>query len=147
MGFVVLAVRACHLGVAEMRHDPAQIMREGGTGQAPNILEQEATRAYFANGPNHFGPHVAGISMSAVFATDREGLARRPACDEIKTGEAMPRHIAHVRLFERPFTDMLDATLAVVQHRFHSVIVPFHHKFVMEARTGQAEREATAAAE
>ncbi len=39
---------------------------------------------------------------------------------------------------------MFDAALTVMQHRRHSVIVPFHHLLMMEAGLGKAECQAAA---
>src|SRR5690606_34369182 len=90
VAFVILVRLPRYLRVVQVRDDPAQVILESWARQAADVLEQEPARSDFADGPNHFRPHVARVVMAAVLAANRKGLARRAAGHQVQAGETMP---------------------------------------------------------
>jgi hypothetical protein len=69
--------------MCESGENVGEVGPKGLAGQAGDVLKQHGARSGFGDGAKHFGKHVSGVRVTAVTASEAEGLAGRTAGQQI----------------------------------------------------------------
>src|ERR1700710_2526474 len=110
----ILVVRSHQTGVCELMNDISQIASKGFACQPLDVLKNKRFWLRFTHGTHGLGPHITRIFVTSMFPAKREGLAWRPAGNELDLSlEFLEAGLAHVALDQRPMRHQLNITALV----------------------------------
>jgi hypothetical protein len=130
-------------------NDVGEIAGEGLAGEALDVLEDEGLGFGFSDNPYRLGPHIADIVEPAVFAAQRERLARGAASDQVNQAFMLGEiNVADIALDRKgPLGHGLHASAPVFPKGVATPLVPFHDRSGHEAGATHADSKASGSSE
>src|SRR5262249_35811323 len=115
-------------GAPELVADVVEVRREGGPGQAGNILEYHELWHELSDYRERCGEHVALVGVTGVRPSEGERLAWRAACDEADGTDLakFPGYLPRVLLEDVIFRPHLWVELGVVPEHLGGRRPPLH---------------------